>query len=169
MKVLVYTTSDQVDVLKLMEKSSREKLSDFSWEVTSDLEEFKASVGTFKIFAASKPCDFDVDLRWGNPSSFLKSSEKKAVWEDILTKVMPAIRKKTKEKKKLSITDTQLQQILSMITSSSAGFFVTHPDGYTIGVNTKVGADVYLSSSDISSMIAAAWIFGAREVKLHQA
>lgn len=170
MKIVVYTTSDQSEALRLMEKSVKEKLPDFSWTITTDLEEFKATVGAFKIFATSKPCDFDVDLRWSDPSYFLKKAKKKAsVWEDIVTKVLPALRKKTIGRKQLSITDTQLQQILSMMTSSSAQFFISHPDGYSIGVNIEAGADVYLTSSDLSSMIAASWLFGAREVRLHQA
>lgn len=170
MNILVYVTSDQVAALDLVKTAVADKISDFDWEATSDIQDFKDRLGVFKIFASSQPCDFLVDLRWEDPSSFLKSPKKKAsVWEDITVKVVPALRRVTLERKPLNISDSQLQKIFALLTDSSASFTLSHPDGFSIGVNTKGGADVNLSSSDIASMIASCWLFNARGITLRQA
>lgn len=157
----------QISALETVTRALEAHDSRFEWTSTSDKEEFENVLGVFKINASTEDMKCQVDVRWPPPSIFIKDVKKKEkVWEDINALVLPALRKRVLNRESLKLTDAQLQQLLSMITNSNIQFELDHPDGFVIGVNKTVGVDVSLSTADISSMLAASWLFKSEGVRL---
>ena len=153
-----------------MTSALKKTIPEFGWTITTDIEEFENALGVFRINASEIDLLSRVDLRWPSPSVFLKDVKKKAkVWEDIHTFVLPALAKTVVNVERLKLTDGQLQQLLGMISDSNFSFELDHPDGYTIGINKTVGVDVSLTTADLSSMLAATWLFKSDGVRLAMA
>ena len=141
----------------------------FEWEILTDRAKFETAYGVFKIQAlGSVERNIDgVDLVWPRPSEILsKPTLKERVWKDLQEKVIPVLAKTVVETKPLAISAEELQRLLRNIGESKQPFYFEHPDGFVVGVNTTEKADVHLNSGDISSMLAAAWIFGAKAVRI---
>ena len=163
-------TGALVPVTKALEK----KISGFKWEVTTDPDHFCGALGCYKINTVPQPTEWDrqldeaADLCWPPPSMFLKKKrDKEAVWEDIEKYVVPALKKNVISIAELKLSDHQLQQLMQRITNSDLSFEVDHPDGLTIGVNKTTGVDLSITTADISSMLAATWLFGAKAIRLY--
>ncbi len=152
-------------MLDLVAKAITKTHNEFEWDLTHSAETFNTELGAFKINTTDS--DAPADLRWPAPATFMKKEElKTAVWKDIQERVLPALNKKLRNREPLSISDHQLQQLLDKIGEGEASFIVDHPDGYSIGVNTTKGVDVALKTRDVASMLAAAWLFQAKGIRL---
>ena len=170
MKILVLVKDlTEKGLLEQMEKGIQKTHLNFCWEITTDQKEFESSYGTFRISAVSgvvTPSKF-TDLVWPAPSVFLKDVKKKeGIWADVQEKILPALQRSVVQTAELKITKDELQTLLKSVSEAKKGFVFDHPDGFTIGVNTEQNVDTSLTSADISSMLAAIWIFGARGVRL---
>jgi len=165
MKVLIYTDEDQRSGLESITSTLKKTIPNFHWDITCDKNYFKTKLGVFKIVSSNESLGVE-DIHWEPPSVFLKNKKKKeVVWQDINDRVVPAMKKEVVSVNTLKLTDEQLQQILSMITDSKTSFVLDHPNGATIGVNTKTNVDISLTTSDIASMLAASWLFKSGGVR----
>lgn len=150
-------------------KNVQKTFANFSWEATTQIPEFKAALGTYKIVAHSDSDSFreNADLVWPEPSAFLKNAKlKESVWTDIQEKVIPALNRAVLDISKLTLSAEELQKLLRSISDAKRSFVLDHPDGYTIGVNVTENVDMSLSTADIASMLAASWIFGAKGIRI---
>lgn len=151
-------------VLTALEKKYGKK---FDYSLTFSDKEFNSALGVFKVVALDGDENYECNLRWNAPSTFLKNNKlKEAVWEDVLEHIEPILSKDVVLRKELSISDQQLQQLMSQISKSKMPFKIQHPDGYTIGINTSLDVDFSLNAADLSSMLAASWLFNSKGVRL---
>lgn len=170
MKILVLVKDNtEKGLLEQMQKGVQKTYPNFCWDVTTDQKEFEAAYGTFRISAVSGVSvpSKQVDLVWPSPSVFLRDIKKKeSIWSDIQDQIVPALQRSVVQTAELKITKDELQTLLKSVSEAKKGFVFDHPDGFTIGVNTDQNVDTSLTSADISSMLAAIWIFGAKGVRL---
>lgn len=170
MKILVLT-KDETDagLLRQMEKNIQKEFPDFKWEVTTDESQYRCAIGTYKIVAMVTPPSGlgKTDMVWTSPSVFLKNIKyKEQIWNDIKNVVVPALRRSVVETSTLVLSSADLQKLLASVSGATKGFVFEHPDGFSIGVNVTDNVDTSLTSADISAMLAAVWIFGAKGVRL---
>jgi hypothetical protein len=88
------------------------------------------------------------------------------VWNDIQEKVFQAFKQPSQKLRQLEISESEMQSLLKSVHSATAKFRLKTKEGETIGINLTEGADTYLSSADLASILAAVWIFGAQGVSL---
>lgn len=167
MKIVVYVNEAELSGIQLVTNGILKTHPNFTWRITTNETEFLDACLSFRILADDDDgLAESADLSWPPPSKFLKNEKlKEKVWDDVQNIVIPA------SLKEVTVSDVQLSEseivrLLSVISTSSAPFLVTHPNGYTIGVNTRDGADVVLTNSDLASMYVASLLFKAKQVQL---
>jgi hypothetical protein len=157
---------------EFLTKAVQGKIPNFEWTYDDySLEEWDSLIGVYKV-AASKDSSFKGDSNWPVLSVFLKDSKKKdLVWADIQSKLIPFLTSKQKKLEEIVITGVQLQKILSKITDSNFKFSLDLPDGRFLSVNKDPSEglsedETIVSSSDLSSMLAAVWLFNSKGIRL---
>jgi len=163
---------NQQEPLSIVSKALRDSIKGgFEWEVVSCWDDFADALGVFKVYAedgAPRP-GVHIDLKWPSPTTFIKKPAlKEKVWADIETKLVPLFHKKAPDREPLVLTDHQLQTILKLLGEAKIPFEVDHPNGSVIGINKNHGVEYSLTSADVASMVAAAWLFKSGSVRLER-
>ena len=182
MKILLLLKQSPADeqALSLILHGIRTLCPDFSWQVVHSLEEYLKVDPCFRVLVGEPPSlsgESDSDLSssnliWPSPGKILKDPLlKEKIWEQIQLELIPAfLAVPALSKVSIDLTSEQIKKILLRISDSTAPFTFTSNGGLTVGVNLSENladsVDVSLSAADLSSMLAAAWVFGANCIEL---
>jgi len=171
MKILILSPPDSfhLHALEAIKTGIQKQLREFTWEVTTSVEDFESKLDCFKISADLTRSNTDcANLKWPNPIDIMKDANVKSrIWEEIQLKVIPQFNLVLPGRPPLVITNEDLQRLLGMIGSASQPFRLKLLNGDTVGVNIdNSDSDIRLNSGDIASMLAASWIFGSTQIQV---
>ena len=178
--VLIPEEENELHALNMIEQGVKNLAPNFNWEAVYTEEDFFSQISSFKIAAkeiepneSSDQIKSSVSLSWPRPTKIVKDLKtKERVWTEIQEQVLPIFKTRPAvEVPSLKLTSLELQDLLKTVASSAASFTLRSSAGFVVGVNLDENAkvDLSLTSADISSMLAASWVFGSSGVQIPKA